>query len=85
MEDEKMCKSQNENIDISNNDVEKLIKEKLFISMNDNQNNHLNTENDEIMSNREKESENKLNELIENHSNFSILFIYKNYLTIKIK
>lgn len=71
MEDDKMYKINNENNnDISNNDVEKLIKEKLYLSMNEKENHQINTENDEVMSSREKESENKLNELIENHSNY---------------
>jgi hypothetical protein len=76
MEDQNFFKINNENNDISNNDVEKLIKEKLYLSMNDKENHHLNTEKSEMMSNRDKESDNKLNELIENHSKSTKLIFY---------
>jgi len=76
MEDQNFFKINNENNDISNNDVEKLIKEKLYLSINDKENHDLNTENDDMMSNREKESDNKLNELIENNSKSAKLIFY---------
>jgi len=69
MEDDKTYKINNDNNDISHNDVEKLIKERLYLSMNDKENQNINTENDEVISNRERENDNKLNELIENQSN----------------
>ena len=75
MEDDKLFKLNNENNDISNNDVEKLIKEKLYLSINERENQRINTENDEVASNAEKEGDNKLNELIENHSKNKLILI----------
>ncbi len=69
MEDDKTYKINNDNNDISHNDVEKLMKERLYLSMNDKENQNINTENDEVISTRERENDNKLNELIENQSN----------------
>jgi len=70
MEDVNLFKGIQENNDFSNNDFEKQIKEKLYISLNEKENEHLNTENQEMDSLREKDPDNKLNELIENHSNY---------------
>ena len=84
MEDQNFFKINNENNDISNNDVEKLIKEKLYLSINYKENHDLNTENDDMMSNREKESDNKLNELIENNSKSAKLIFYFYKIWIKL-
>ncbi len=72
MDDDKLFKENINNNDISNNDIEKQIKEKLYLSLNDKENPNINTENYEMGISKEKDGENRINELIENHSKLLI-------------
>jgi hypothetical protein len=68
MEEDNFGKESKLNQDIHNNEFEKQMKENLQISLNEKDNNRLNTENCDMGSSREKDTEIKLNDLIENHS-----------------
>lgn len=70
MEEENTSKEDiaiNENM--KNNIVfDKVVEDKLYVSINEKEIQRLNTENYEMGSPRERENENKINELIENNS-----------------